>query len=56
MSGDVNSQEKNFRNGLIAALSNREQIPTLEEVEALAKQMAPFFITRAICGTSSMRP
>jgi hypothetical protein len=43
MSGDINAQEKNFRNGLIAALSNREQIPTLEEVEALAKQMAPFF-------------
>jgi hypothetical protein len=43
MSGDINAQEKNFRNGLIAALSNREQIPTLEEVESLAKQMAPFF-------------
>ncbi|RXT18746.1 endonuclease [Rhizobium leguminosarum] len=43
MSGETSAQEKNFRNGLIAALSNREQVPTLEDVEALAKQMAPFF-------------
>lgn len=43
MSGDSSNQEKNFRNGLIAALSNREDIPTLKEVEDLAKQMAPFF-------------
>lgn len=43
MSAEINSQERNFRNGLIAALSNREVVPTLQEVEALAAQMAPFF-------------
>ena len=43
MNVEINSQERNFRNGLIAALSNREEVPTLQEVEALASQMAPFF-------------
>lgn len=43
MSGDSSAQERNFRNGLIAALSNRPDVPTLEDVEALARQMAPFF-------------
>jgi Z1 domain len=43
MNGDKGAQDRNFRNGLIAALSNREQIPTLQEVEDLAMQMAPFF-------------
>lgn len=43
MSGDSNAQEKNFRNGLIAALSNRDSIPTVDEVEVLAKEMARFF-------------
>ncbi|QXC48794.1 endonuclease [Agrobacterium salinitolerans] len=43
MSGDLSAQEKNFRNGLVAALSNREEIPSLEEAQALAAQMAPLF-------------
>jgi hypothetical protein len=43
MSVDINSQEKNFTNGLISALSNRTEVPTLAEVEEMARQMAPFF-------------
>lgn len=43
MTGEINSQERNFRNGLIAALSNRGEVPTLQEVEQLAAQMATFF-------------
>lgn len=43
MSAEINSHERNFRNGLIAALSNRSEVPTLQEVEQLAAQMAPIF-------------
>lgn len=43
MSAKIKSHERNFRNGLIAALSNRSEVPTLQEVEQLASQMAPIF-------------
>ena len=43
MKEDRGAQEKNFRNGLIAALSNRTEVPTLQDVEQLASHMAPFF-------------